>query len=61
MTTQTLRSLIGNHRPKVGTFLFEFATPGIGQILKTALRFRQRLQGRFGRAARVQHSAELEM
>jgi 2-dehydro-3-deoxyglucarate aldolase/4-hydroxy-2-oxoheptanedioate aldolase len=34
MTTQTLRSLIGNHRPKIGTFLFEFATPGIGQILK---------------------------
>ena len=34
MTTQTLRSLIGNQRTKVGTFLFEFATPGIGQILK---------------------------
>jgi len=36
MTTQTLRSLIGNQHPKVGTFLFEFATPGIGQILKAA-------------------------
>ena len=36
MTTPTLRSLIGNQRPKVGTFLFEFATPGIGQILKAA-------------------------
>jgi len=36
MTTPTLRSLIGNQRPKIGTFLFEFATPGIGQILKAA-------------------------
>ena len=36
MTTQTLRSLIGNQRTKIGTFLFEFATPGIGQILKAA-------------------------
>lgn len=36
MTTQSLRSLIGNQRTKVGTFLFEFATPGIGQILKAA-------------------------
>jgi len=36
MTAQTLRSLIGNHRTKIGTFLFEFATPGIGQILKAA-------------------------
>ena len=36
MTTPTLRSLIGNRRTKVGTFLFEFATPGIGQILKAA-------------------------
>lgn len=36
MTTQTLRSLIGNRRMKIGTFLFEFATPGIAQILKAA-------------------------
>jgi 2-keto-3-deoxy-L-rhamnonate aldolase RhmA len=36
MTTNTLRSLIGTPGPKVGTFLFEFATPGIGQILKAA-------------------------
>jgi 2-keto-3-deoxy-L-rhamnonate aldolase RhmA len=36
MTTPTLRSLIGTARPKIGTFLFEFATPGIGQILKAA-------------------------
>ena len=36
MTTPTLRSLVGNQRAKVGTFLFEFATPGIGQILKAA-------------------------
>src|SRR5215212_3003954 len=36
MTAQTLRSLIGNHRTKIGTFLFEFTTPGIGQILKAA-------------------------
>ena len=31
-----LRSLVGTPGPKVGTFLFEFATPGIGQILKAA-------------------------
>ncbi len=36
MTTPTLRSLIGTSGPKIGTFLFEFATPGIGQILKAA-------------------------
>jgi 2-dehydro-3-deoxyglucarate aldolase/4-hydroxy-2-oxoheptanedioate aldolase len=36
MTPPALRSLLGNHRPKIGTFLFEFATPGIGQILKAA-------------------------
>lgn len=36
MTTNTLRSLIGTPGPKIGTFLFEFATPGIGQILKAA-------------------------
>ena len=36
MPTTTLRSLIGTPGPKIGTFLFEFATPGIGQILKAA-------------------------
>lgn len=36
MPTKTLRSLIGTPGPKIGTFLFEFATPGIGQILKAA-------------------------
>src|SRR5215218_1887752 len=36
MTTPTLRSLIGTPGVKIGTFLFEFATPGIGQILKAA-------------------------
>lgn len=36
MTPPSLRSLVGNQRTKVGTFLFEFATPGIGQILKAA-------------------------
>ena len=36
MTTPTLRSLVGTPGTKIGTFLFEFATPGIGQILKAA-------------------------
>ncbi len=36
MPTQNLRPLIGSDATKVGTFLFEFATPGIGQILKAA-------------------------
>ena len=36
MPTANLRSLIGTPQPKIGTFLFEFATPGIGQILKAA-------------------------
>ncbi len=36
MTTLTLRSLVGTSHPKIGTFLFEFTTPGIGQILKAA-------------------------
>jgi 2-dehydro-3-deoxyglucarate aldolase/4-hydroxy-2-oxoheptanedioate aldolase len=31
-----LRALIGTRETKIGTFLFEFATPGIGQILKAA-------------------------
>jgi 2-keto-3-deoxy-L-rhamnonate aldolase RhmA len=36
MPTDNLRSLVGTSSTKVGTFLFEFATPGIGQILKAA-------------------------
>jgi 2-dehydro-3-deoxyglucarate aldolase/4-hydroxy-2-oxoheptanedioate aldolase len=36
MESDGLRALIGSSRTKVGTFLFEFATPGIGQILKAA-------------------------
>ena len=36
MPTPNLRSLIGTPKTKIGTFLFEFATPGIGQILKAA-------------------------
>ncbi len=36
MTTPNLRSLVGTSKTKIGTFLFEFATPGIGQILKAA-------------------------
>ena len=34
MPGANLRSLVGTSHTKVGTFLFEFATPGIGQILK---------------------------
>ena len=36
MPADNLRSLVGTSNTKVGTFLFEFATPGIGQILKAA-------------------------
>jgi len=36
MPSENLRSLVGTPTTKVGTFLFEFATPGIGQILKAA-------------------------
>jgi len=36
MPIENLRSLVGRDGTKVGTFLFEFATPGIGQILKAA-------------------------
>lgn len=36
MATVNLRSLIGTTPTKIGTFLFEFTTPGIGQILKAA-------------------------
>lgn len=31
-----LRAHVGTTTPKIGTFVFEFATPGIGQILKSA-------------------------
>ena len=36
MTGNGLRALVGTGPTKIGTFLFEFATPGIGQILKAA-------------------------
>ncbi len=36
MTDNGLRALVGTAPAKIGTFLFEFATPGIGQILKAA-------------------------
>ena len=36
MTSSGLRALVGTAPTKIGTFLFEFATPGIGQILKAA-------------------------
>ncbi|MBM3643645.1 MAG: hpch/hpai aldolase [Alphaproteobacteria bacterium] len=36
MTAPSLRALLTRPGPKVGTFLFEFATPGIGQIVKAA-------------------------
>jgi 2-keto-3-deoxy-L-rhamnonate aldolase RhmA len=36
MPTVNLRSFIGTKATKIGTFLFEFTTPGIGQILKAA-------------------------
>ena len=36
MTTPNLRTLVGTPQTKIGTFLFEFTTPGIGQILKAA-------------------------
>ena len=36
MPTPNLRSLVGTPKTKIGTFLFEFTTPGIGQILKAA-------------------------
>jgi len=36
MQSENLRTLVGTPTIKVGTFLFEFATPGIGQILKAA-------------------------
>ena len=36
MPTPNLRSLVGAPGTRIGTFLFEFATPGIGQILAAA-------------------------
>lgn len=36
MATDSLRAMVGTAPAKIGTFLFEFATPGIGQILKAA-------------------------
>ena len=36
MPIPNLRDLVGTQKTKIGTFLFEFATPGIGQILKAA-------------------------
>lgn len=36
MATVNLRTLVGTPETKIGTFLFEFTTPGIGQILKAA-------------------------
>jgi 2-dehydro-3-deoxyglucarate aldolase/4-hydroxy-2-oxoheptanedioate aldolase len=36
MPITNLRTLVGTRSAKIGTFLFEFATPGIGQILKAA-------------------------
>ena len=36
MPTQTLRSMVGTRDLKAGHFIFEFATPGIGHILKQA-------------------------
>src|SRR6266851_8496234 len=36
MATGDLKKLAGNKRPKLGHFIVEFATPGIGHILKSA-------------------------
>jgi 2-keto-3-deoxy-L-rhamnonate aldolase RhmA len=36
MAEQTLRSMAGSRQPKFGHFVVEFATPGIGHILKSA-------------------------
>jgi 2-keto-3-deoxy-L-rhamnonate aldolase RhmA len=36
MPASNLRRLIGKPQTKIGTFLFEFVTPGIGHILKAA-------------------------
>ncbi len=36
MAQRTLREMVGTRHAKVGTFVIEFCTPGIGQILKSA-------------------------
>lgn len=36
MSTHRLREFVGNSDPKFGHFIVEFATPGIGHILKSA-------------------------
>jgi 2-keto-3-deoxy-L-rhamnonate aldolase RhmA len=36
MTDQGLKAMAGTKAPKLGTFIVEFATPGIGHILKSA-------------------------
>jgi 2-keto-3-deoxy-L-rhamnonate aldolase RhmA len=36
MTAQHLKAFAGNRSPKLGHFIVEFATPGIGHILKSA-------------------------
>jgi 2-keto-3-deoxy-L-rhamnonate aldolase RhmA len=36
MTTDALKTFAGNRTPKFGHFIVEFATPGIGHILKSA-------------------------
>jgi 2-dehydro-3-deoxyglucarate aldolase/4-hydroxy-2-oxoheptanedioate aldolase len=36
MNRAGLRAHVGTVKPKIGTFVFEFAVPGIGQILKAA-------------------------
>jgi len=36
MAGSNLRTFVNTPKTKIGTFLFEFATPGIGQILKAA-------------------------
>ncbi|MBL8675651.1 MAG: hypothetical protein JNL07_12235 [Rhodospirillales bacterium] len=36
MADTGLRAHVGTAAPKIGTFIFEFATPGVGQIVKAA-------------------------
>ena len=36
MDSQGLKAMAGTRAPKLGTFIVEFATPGIGHILKSA-------------------------
>ena len=44
MVDSALKNMTKNSRLKVGTFLVEFNTPGIGQILKARTTPSQRLQ-----------------